>query len=260
MTEPNRRNQFWMHAKEANPKITWDQMTSFMDGLDAALVHFNQSQKNRTNYRDTHESLRDLYIAMSAKTPDVTRIRKKLKLLPQDAIDALLRRARQRYRLFKKRPSLGRLALIQWFDSLTDERLLVTGRSLIATGLVWTFGQKRKNGRFSAPHLEPYILGYARRINRPDLGIVVDQPYPKGGRPSQIAIDDFMTSLGLLWLELTGLPPESTRGKKSAFVKIAMLALKEAGVVTRESTIKRFFSAIRHHKNRISQVPWLKQQ
>ena len=257
MTEATRREQFWKHAKEANPKIKWDQMTSFMNGLDAALVHLIQLKKNRSTYRNTHEALRDIYIAMAAKTPNVARIRKKLKFLPQEAIDALLRRARQRYRLFKKRPSLGRLALIQWLDSLNDERLLVIGRSLVATGLVWSFGQKRKNGHFSAPHLEPYILGYARRINRPDLGIVVDQPYPKGGRPSQIAIDDFMTSLGLLWLELTGLPPESTRGKKSAFVKIAMLALKEAGVVARETTIRRFFSAIRHHKNRISQVPWL---
>lgn len=251
-----RRNAYWSLARKEVPNVTWDRMTTFMEGLDLALSHYARAKQQTATYRDAHEALRDLFMLMEARQPDITAIRRKLGSLPPEATEFLLRRARQRFRLFRKHAHLGRLSLIHWLRSLSDQELLTLGRSLIATGLVWTFGQRRSKNRPAKLRLEPYIMGHARRLKRSDIDWFVPQKEQRGGRPHQTAIDDFMISFGLLWVELTGHAPQSQRGKKSPFVEAALLALHEAGARAPSTAIKRFFQSINFHRNRPSQVPW----
>ena len=251
-----RRDAYWNHARKEKPNLAWDDMTVFMAGLDAALNHYAQAKHQTSTYRDAHEALRDLFKLMEASQPDIRLIRSKLGSLPPEATAFLLRRARQRLRLFRKHPHLGRLSLIQWLRSLSDQELLRLGRSLITTGFAWTFGQRRSKNLPAKLRLEPYVMGYARRLKRPDINWFVPQNEPRGGRPHQTAIDDFMISLGLLWVELTGLAPKAQRGRKSAFVEVAFLALAEARALAPDTAIKRFFQLITIHKNQPRQVPW----
>jgi len=251
-----RRNAYWSLAREEVPNVTWDRMTTFMEGLDIALAHYARAKHQTATYRDAHEALRDLFKLMQASEPDMVLIRKKLGFLPQEATEFLLRRARQRFRLFRKHAHLGRLSLIHWLRSLSDQELLTLGRSLIATGLAWTFGQRRSKNRPAKLRLEPYIMGHARRLKRPDIDWFVPQKEQRGGRPHQTAIDNFMISIGLFWVELTGEAPKAQRGRMSPFVEVVLLALSEAGASAPNAAIKRFFQSIDFHKEQPSQVPW----
>jgi hypothetical protein len=199
------------------------------------------------------------------KTP-IDKIRKKFKLLPEIAREEVLRRAIRRFPELLGQSLSKWDDLCAWIDQVEDHKMIETVPLLIATGQTWSEGQIRKNGKKSAPHIEPLILGHFRRFRPLAANNEVadeayahklpDQPRPKGGRPKSFAIDNFLSDFCLIWFEATGRPPERLKGHKTPFIEAGEIALELAGIFNPEPHLKRLMLSIEKGRTRKSNVPW----
>jgi|GEM_PF-827248 len=260
------RERIWNILRKQRPKLIQEKSDRFFNDLSDALSEYRRSSIDKTTYRDTSEALRDLFKMIERPKTPIDKIRKKFKLLPEIAREEVLRRAIWRF------PELLGQSLSQWndlcawIDQIEDHKVIETVPLLIATGRTWSEGQIRMNGKKSAPHIEPLILGRFRRFHPLDTineGADVanahkmpKQPSPKGGRPKNFAIDNFLSNFCLIWFEATGHTPKRIKGHKTPFIEAAEIALELAGILKSEPHLKRLMSSLENARSRESNVPW----
>ena len=264
--QPEKREQIWRILRAQNPKIVQQKSDRFFDELAQALNTFDAESRATTTYRDSSEALRDLFKLIEKPQTPIDKIRSKFKLLPQLARDDVLRRALWRFPDIFKDHEQSWARLSAWADTCSEHELIEIVQLLIATGRAWSEGQTRENGKTSAPHIEPLVLGRFRRfhpIKNPDKNVndndskdLPPQPEPKSGHPGYAAIDDLLRHFGLIWLEATESSPQRLKGHKTPFVEAAEIVLELADIKNPEPHIRRLFSSIKSAENPDSQVPW----
>ena len=250
-----KRELFWRLLRSESPELTSRSTDFFIAGLTEAARLLQTERQRIASYRDEHEALRDIFKLIADPNGDVAKIRLKFSRLPERARVSVVRRAQERYPRLCGDDDITWARLNNWMQTSETKELLEKTQFLIATGRALSFGQERNEGRRSAPHIEPLILGQYRRLQHPDLEGLSRSPKPKGGRPRQDAVDEFLRRLGLLWLEVTGQSPRAEKGYRSPFVRMARIVLRCMGVKARDAALKRFWTAIRHHRNRTSKIP-----
>ena len=260
------RGRIWKALKRQDSKIVHSVSNKFLKELANLLIAYESSIQNITTYRDASEALRDLFKMIERPKTPIDKIRKKFKTLPEIAREDVLRRAIWRFPEFLDQSLNHWEDLCAWIDIIDDQKAIEIIPTIIATGRVWSEGQVRKNGKKSAPHIEPLILGRFRRfrlLEANDHGAdeanaqkLPDQPSPKGGRPKNVAIDNFLSDFCLIWIEATGHPPERLKGHKTPFIEAAEIALELAGIFNPEPHLKRLMLSIEKGRARKSTVPW----
>jgi len=260
------RERIWKILRKQEPKLIQEKSDRFFNELSDALSEYQRSSTDKTTYRDASEALRDLFKMIERPKTPIDKIRKKFKLLPEIAREEVLRRAIQRFPELLGQSLSKWDDLCAWIDQVEDHKMIETVPLLIATGRTWSEGQIRKNGKKSAPHIEPLILGHFRRFRPLAANNEVadeayahklpDQPSPKGGRPKSFAIDNFLSDFCLIWFEATGHPPKRLKGHKTPFIEAAEIALELAGIFNPEPHLKRLMVSIEKGHTRKSNVPW----
>jgi hypothetical protein len=203
------------------------------------------------------EAFRDIFLLFSEERPDFPKIRNRLLSLPGMGREELLRRARWRCRTITDADSLSWRKFRRWILLCRDQSLFETIPSLISTGRALSFGQLRKNGQRSRPHVEPVVFGWIRRLQRPDIDWYQPPTPPQGGRSIGGPVYNLLTDIGILWAEVTGKPAEATRSKFMPFPKAALIILEAAGIKSahkRQIVLNQFFRSIRAHRNRKTNV------
>jgi hypothetical protein len=253
---PEARADLWKFIQAENARVVKQASDRFFAELDQAIQTYHNDLLEERTSRDAYEALRDLFKMIESDREDDEKIRSKFSKLPKLAREEILRRAEWRKDEFFRNEIPTWENLVYWVENCREEELVEKLPLLIATGRALSYGQVRKNGERSAPHIEPVILGRIGRLQRPDIDWYEQKIEPTGGRPPKEALDTILRTLGLLWLEATGNPPKRGRGKTSPFVGAATAVLESVGIENPKTALKRFWASIETHKNRESQVPW----
>ena len=252
---PEKRSFFRYLLTAANPRISWEKTNVFLEGLVQAADQFQVADSYEKTYRHANEALRDIFLLIADPKADSGKIRFKTSRLPSLAQDEVLRRVSRRFPALLGNTDVTWRYFCDWINTCGDEELIEKVQLLVATGRAWSLGQVRDNEERSAPHIEPFVLGQYRRLHRPDIEWYQPPPKPKGGRPALEGVDNLLRTLGLLWLEATGQPPEPIKGKKSPFVRMAGSVLRCLGIRRPENALRRFWSSIRKQRDRVSNIP-----
>ena len=247
-------------VREADDKTTWARSSVFIDGVYSALERYRKSAHlaNETA-RSTIESFRDIFLLFSEESPDFPKIRNRLLSLPEMGREELIRRARWRCRALVDADSVSWLKFRRWVLLCRDESLFESIPALISTGRTLSYGQLRKSGLRSRPHIEPVVFGWIRRLQRPDIDWYQSPAPPQGGRPIGRPVYDLLTEIGILWVEVTGAPAEAKRGHFTPFPKAALIILEAAGIKSaekRQAILNLFLRSIRAHRSRKTNVPF----
>ena len=250
-----KREFFWRLLKSENPIITKTNTDAFIVGLLELVQQLRAEKLEDTSYRDAHDALREIFQLIADPKGSFSRIRLKLKRLPQAARDEVIRRAKRRYPDLCGGDEITWVRFQHWVETCKESELLEKAQVLMATGRALSLGQERDDGHRSAFHIEPLILGQYRRLHHHEPDGLSAPTKPKGGRPGNVAVDDFLRCLGLLWLEATGQAPQAGKGARTPFVRMARLVLRCAGVRARDAALKRFWAAMRHDRDRPGNFP-----
>lgn len=246
--------------READKTTTWDRSTVFIDGVYLAIERYRgRAHLANETTRCAMEAFRDIFLLFSEERPDFPKIRNRLLSLPEMGREELIRRARWRCRALVDADSVSWLKFRRWVLLCRDESLFKSIPALISTGRALSYGQLRKNGRRSRPHIEPVVFGWIRRFQRPDIDWYRPPAPARGGRPVGGPAYDLLTEIGLLWVEVTGKPAEAKRGHFTPFPKAALIILEAAGIKSadkRQTILNQFLRSMRAHRNRKTSVPF----
>ena len=248
------RDLLWRLLRESGSKAMPGEMEALVAGVKIALERYRQSKAEDHRRRSAREDLRDLFMACAdeKKTP---KIRRKFPQLPLLAREELLRRARARPPDWNGGANLTWEGLCAWAQTCPDEEFLDQLPGLIAGGRAQSYGQTRDHGYNSDPHVEPMIMGELLRLKPVGEPTVVRKSVYKGGHPADKAVDDLVAELALLWLEVTGKTPPSSRSDKQPFGRMAHLVLEKAGVGSPQNALRRYWALVKRQRSRPSNIP-----
>lgn len=248
------RERIWQVLRQGDLNVMPNQMNAFVVGIQTALTQYGQYIEEDHRRRSAREDLRDLFMAC-ADERNAEIIRRKFPRLPALAREELVRRAKARDKNLDgtNAPNWGNLC--NWVKTCSDEELLDKLPSLISAGRALSLGQLRKNGKRSAPHVEPLIMGETLRLQPPGEPERKGVSSYKGGHPADEGVDELVRNLALLWLELTGETPRSSRSQMTPFGRLAHFVLKKADARSPENALRRFRASVKHHRARPSSIP-----
>ena len=248
------RDLLWRLLRASGSKAMPGDMDALVAGIQIAFGRYSQSKAEDHRRRSAREDLRDLFMACAdkKKTP---KIRRKFPRLPVLAREELLRRARARPPDWNGGANLTWEGLCAWVQICPDEELLDQLPGLIAGGRAQSYGQTRDHGYNSDPHVEPMIMGELLRLKPVGEPVVARKSVYKGGHPADKAVDDLVAELALLWLEVTGKTPPSSRSDKQPFGRMAHLVLEKAGVGSPQNALRRYWASVKRHRSRPSNIP-----
>jgi len=253
LTEQDRAH-LWNLLRESGSKAMPKEMKVFVDGIQSSLDAYLKRTVEDPRRRSAREDLRELFMACR-DGKNIPKIRLRFFRLPLLAREELLRRAKLRDLGPNFKADQTWQGLCSWVQTCTDEDLLTKLPRLIAGARAWSYGQTRKNGINSAPHVEPMIMGEFLRLKPIGEPMVVSKPAHKGGHPSDMAANDFIAELALLWIEVTGEEPPQARSNKNPFAKLVYFVLGKAGVASPQNAFRRYWDAVKRHRLRPSNIP-----
>ncbi len=151
--------------------------------------------------------LRFLTRLVLAVDPSIGLIRRHVSDLSDGAVHQIQERALRLFSQVSDFSAVG-LDLRGWAKSANSGDLVLVLRLCLVEGGAMAPGRRRPNGRQSAAHFEPVVLG---------RGLGVSLPKLKGGRPADDAEVRLIAHLAVDWLVSTGVKPERGRDGHSAF-------------------------------------------
>ena len=252
LTEQDRA-YLWNLLRESGSKAMPKEMKVFVDGIQFSLDAYHKRALEDPRRRSAREDLRELFMACRNEK-NISKIRRRFLRLPLLAREELIRRAKLRDLSLNFKLDQTWQGLCAWVQTSTDEDLLTKLPSIITGGRVWSYGQKRKNGVNSAPHVEPMIMGEFLRLKPIGEPMVVSKSAHKGGHPADAATNDLIAELALLWIEVTGKEPPQARSNKNPFAKLVYYVLGMAGVSSPQNAFRRYWDAVKRHRLRPSNI------
>lgn len=241
-------------------KLTRSDLSDLTRLVAAAMDNFRKEKdKIEGTFRETHNSLRDLWLLAHEDDPPVAQIRARIEQLPPLALAELDRLApRVIARLFepwtphlrrgvpRKHPivedALPEGGFREWAKHADGEKLVRAVQVLAGRGAVIVPGRSRGRNKRSGRRVEPYVMNVARGAN--------DQK-PVGGRPSDLDIKFLLIgSLADSWERATGEFPERGRSDHSGFGELVHSVFQWLGEPGAEYALRQFWEQVRYYEKR----------
>lgn len=248
------RKLLWSVLRDSGASAMPGDTDAFVANVQTAIGRYYQSKAEDPRRRSAREDLRDLFMACGDEQ-NIPKIRRRFTQLPLLAREELLRRAKTRYRDLMGGADITWEGLCARVQSCPNEVLLEQLPGLIAGGRALSHGQLRDNGNLSAPHTEPMIMGEFIRLKPVGEPMTRRKSAHRGGHPSDFAVDTLIADLALLWLEVTGNPPPSSRSDKKPFGRLVYWALEKIGAVSPQNALRRYWALVKRHLSRASNIP-----
>ena len=248
------RELLWCVLRDSGARAMPGDTDAFVAEIQTAIGRYYQSKAEDPRRRSAREDLRDLFMACGDEQ-NIPKIRRRFAQLPLLAREELLRRAKARYRDLMGGADITWEGLCGWVQSCPNEVLLEQLPGMIVDGRALSHGQRRDNGNHSAPHTEPMIMGEFIRLVPVGEPMTRRKSAHKGGHPSDFAVDTLIADMAILWLEVTGNPPPSSRSDKKPFGRLVYWVLNKVGDVSPQNALRRYWASVKRHRSRASNIP-----
>lgn len=199
-----------------------------------STIELWMSEKSgEATFRAQHDSLREIWRLIQDPDPPIRQIRGRVGELPVLSRNYLVRRWQAKWPRVMLRTS--KCDLSAWANKAPSHRLLSRLLATIPEGGIIVPGRLRGEGKRSAPHFEPVIMGVAR-----GSGMAT----PTGGRPSGGDEVRLVAYLAVDWTLATGEAPLKGRSSETPFGELVHHVFSWLTASEAEQALRRYWESV----------------
>ena len=203
----------------------------------------NAESEGATNFREKHDSLRELWRLAEQTDPPLGQIRARLRALPAEVSTDIEERAERRWPLYFEEPAPGTQSK-GWLADVPEDRLLKVLPPSISYGGRFVPGRGRGAGRRSKPQYEPMILGVVRGSRPSSKSAIVEcGEYDRvpNGRPRDDAGLQLISFLAMDWTLATEQRPVPGRSDQTPFGDLVHQVFGWLGLREATGALRRYW-------------------